>query len=67
MIDQILWFTRFGDDFQITDTCPNGHSQLVRVNQAVKVNACALSPSGLDQEIVVLREEHTPEYAGAIE
>lgn len=66
-VREIVRLPRDAQEFQIADTLSDGHALLVSVDHAYKRQTFPLAAGGLDQEILILGEQHPAEGTGAVE
>ena len=65
-IGQIFRFASLWNYLQIIDAGSDGNSQLVPINHSTKSNAFSLSPCCLGEEIIILGEKGSTQFAGSI-
>lgn len=56
-----------GDEFEIGDTFSYSDIELMSIDDTREPLARLLSPFRLAQQVVILREEHTPQSCSAVE
>jgi hypothetical protein len=66
-IRKVLGLASQGDDFEVSDTLPNRHVQLMRIDDASKWLTAFLTLGGFTQKVFILRKQDTTKFGGTIQ